>query len=113
VIPSEYYYPCLHEWWGIEITKPGSIPYENGILMLFNGDAKLTDVYSVKRDGDLFDPHYGLYNEIRATSDMIHVNRIENANTQGVQYLKDLRYIEAEFGLPTTFDRALLHYDFE
>ena len=81
--------------------------------MLFNGDASAGDFSNTKRDGDLFDPHYGLYNEIRATKDTIHVNRIENANTQGVQYLKDLRYIEAEFGLPTTFDRALLHYDFE
>ena len=81
--------------------------------MLVNGEAGEGNVYSVKRDGDMWDPHYGLYNEIRATIDTIHVDRIENASTQGVQYLKDLRYIEAEFGLPSTFDRALLHYDFE
>ena len=43
---------------------------------------------------------------IRATEDEVTTKRIENSNTQGVQHLRDLRYLEKEFGLPNTFDYA-------
>ena len=38
---------------------------------------------------------------------------IDNASTQGVQHLKDMRYIESEFGLPGTFEDNYRYYDFE
>ena len=63
-------------------------------------------------EGDPDDIDYG-YGRIRATRDTIHVDRIDNAYVQGVQHLKDLRYIEKEFGLPGTIDYQHRYYDYE
>ena len=50
---------------------------------------------------------------LMSTQDEVISKRIENSNTQGVQHLLDLRYIEETFGLPNTFDYAHPYYDFE
>ena len=41
------------------------------------------------------------------------VKKIDNASTQGVQHLKDVRYLISEFGLPGTFEDQMRYYDFE
>ena len=63
--------------------------------------------------GDARDENYGVYNPIRATEDFVHVNKIDNASTQGVQHIKDIRFLVNEYGLPKSFDESTKYYDFE
>ena len=66
-----------------------------------------------RRTGDLYDENFGAFNTIRATKETIMAKKIDNASTQGVQHLKDIRYIISEFGLPGTFENQNRYYDFE
>ena len=45
--------------------------------------------------------------------DEYYVNRIANAGTQGVQFLRDIRYIEKNFGLPKTCSYYKFYLDYE
>ena len=111
-IPPGMFYLCFHEWIGLEFTKPGSDLYKQGVVY-FPAGSGAGHFSFFRLSGDARDDHYGLYNTIRATEDYVHVNKIDNASTQGVQHLKDIRFLINEYGLPTSFDESTKYYDFE
>ena len=54
-----------------------------------------------------------LNRKIIGNIDEIYVKRIGNAGTQGVQFLKDIRFIEKNFGIENTHSFYKLYLDYE
>ena len=110
------FYDCYFEWADVWLIAPELRKLKKDELFgkLFNAYGQGADFYrDSRRTGDLYDEKYGAFNTLRATKESIMAKKIDNASTQGVQHLKDIRYIISEFGLPGTFEDQARYYDFE
>ena len=97
----------MEEWIGFTYEKDAFSGFPK-----VSGPGERLYTLRLRFTGDIREP--GLQGKrLRASQDEVICKTIENSNTQGVQHLRDLRFIEENFGLPNTFDYAQPYYDIE
>ena len=89
IVPPQIFYPCLHE-----VIK------EEKCQLCRNNLLFSTEPYILDR-------------RILVMKEKVRYKRIENGSTEGVQMLKDMRYLMAEFSLGRSIELDYRLYDFE
>ena len=89
VVPQEIFYPCLNSW--------------------LDDEKNLKHTKDLRWSDDPI-PHERKLTGFRST---VMIKRIENASTQGVQFIEDIRSMESIYGLTGTFSFATRYLDYE
>lgn len=103
-MPSDVFYPCLEEAL-VKVGEERNKDLRWTTEELDNEEKSSLDV--------MWNKEANTQRRLSGFKSKIHARRIENASTRGVDFLNDIRRLEADYGLEGTFTYATQFLDFE